>query len=458
MLKASESRTFYVTLNKLYLFVLLTRSSTDGLLALMRGEEGGFTAGAVLNVFVLALGLACLICAKRKSAVLPAVVWVPYLVSMIVSLIYTPDFSDGLRLVLSVLTYPMMFVTGLVLATDQEQFKTILRTVVWSSIVPCIFVLMQLAGYYLPPDGRISGSFSHANILGFYCTAVFFSLMCLDKLEQNQSFVMKSGRFICTMLSLVVLILTEARGAWIGAFFLIAVYIIFVKRWLLIITPLLPLVLFIPSISSRLSDISDDSYSASSEQVTTGAVVLNSYAWRQMLWSYAIADSENARVLGKGAGAFRHNGASFFPLQGGAETANGVDAHSGYIQSLYELGVVGLLCYIAVYLGLVPLIFLTSRDVLGVMLTAFIFANMVFNYSDNVLYYLSYNWYVWAILGSAIGYRNSQLAYGRITLAPVEALLRFKPQGFRNHFYRPRTDRSQQGSNLDVVDPPNAQR
>ena len=62
--------------------MLLTRSSTDGLLALVRGEEGGFTAGAVLNVFVLALGLACLIFARRKTTLLPAMVWVPYLVSI----------------------------------------------------------------------------------------------------------------------------------------------------------------------------------------------------------------------------------------------------------------------------------------------------------------------------------------------------------------------------------------
>ena len=457
MLKASEGRTFYAILNKLYLFVLLTRSSTDGLLALVRGEDGGFTAGAVLNVFVLALGLACLICATRKSTLLPAAVWVPYLVSLVVSLIYTPDFPDGLRLFLSILTYPMMFITGLVLTTDQAQFKTILRTVVWSSIGPGIFVLMQLAGYFLPEDGRISGSFSHANILGFYCTAVFFALMCLSRLERKRSIVVRSGLFICTMLTLVVLVLTEARGAWVGAFILIAVYLTFVERWLLIIAPLLPLVLFIPAISSRLSDISDDSYSASSEQVTSGAVVLNSYAWRQMLWSFAIADSENARILGKGISSFRHNATDFFPLQSNAESVGHIDAHSGYIQSLYELGVIGLICYIAVYLGLIPFIFSTSRDGLGVMLTAFIFANMVFNYSDNVLYYLSYNWYVWAILGSAIGYRYRQLTHGSITLASLEASLQLKSQSLKNRLYGHETGQSRQGNSLDAMDPPNAQ-
>ena len=442
MLKALEGRTFYVILTKIFLFVLLTRSSTDGLLSLTRGEEGGFTAGAALNLFVLALGLLCVICAKRKSVLLPAVVWVPYLVSMIVSLIYTPDFSGGLRLFLSVLTYPMIFVTGLVLTTDQAQFKSILKIIVLSSIIPVIFVLMQLAGYYLPPDERISGTFSHANILGFYSTAVFFSLMCLDRLEQKRSLIVRAGIIICTVLALVVLVLTGARGAWFGAFMLVAVYLMFLKRWLLIAVPLLPLVLLIPSISSRLSDLSDDSYSASTEQVTTGAVVLNSYAWRQMLWSYAIADTENARILGKGAGSFRHNGPSFFPLQGKDESVGGVDAHSGYIQSLYELGVVGLICYILVYMGLIPFVFWASRDVMGVMISSFIVANMMFNYSDNVLYYLSYNWYVWAILGSALGYRSRQLAHNSITLEPVKAMMQLKPRSVENRFYRPRTGRA----------------
>lgn len=438
--RVSEASTFYAVLYWSYIAILFIRASLDGILSLFRSEDGGFTIGALLNISIILLGLVCLVFAKRKLLTIPIVVWMPYLCLMCLSLYDTPDFSGGARLFMSVLTYPMIFAMGLVLTTNEQQLEVVLRTIVLSSIGPMIFVALQTSGYLSTSDGRISGTFGHANILAFYLVAVLLSLMYLGRLRQNNSPAMSLFLTLYALVTLVILILTEARGAWIGCVLLLVCYVIFANRYLLIFVPILPLVLFVPAISSRLSDLSDNSYSASADQVTSGTVVLNSYAWRQMLWSYAIADSESARILGKGVGSFRHNSPQFFPLQAADESGNGFDAHSVYVQTLYELGAFGLLFYLALYLGLIIMVVFIVPNASGAIMVSFILANLIFSYSDNVLYYLSFNWYFWGILGSVIGSRIRLFRHDRIERR-IAAGPQLGSRKLRNTYYQSRKNK-----------------
>jgi hypothetical protein len=138
--------------------------------------------------------------------------------------------------------------------------------------------------------------------------------------------------------------------------------------------------------------------------------VLNSYDWRNLLWSRALADSEDDRVLGKGLGSFRANGNRFF-------SDEAPDAHSGYVQAIYEIGDVGLVTYAWLYVGtiFVVLVYRRRAPKLGWLVLGFLLVNLVENYSDNVPYYLPYNWYVWAMLGADLSLRYRRALAARQT-------------------------------------------
>src|SRR5262249_28852291 len=124
---------------------------------------------------------------------------------------------------------------------------------------------------------------------------------------------------------------------------------------LLVALPLAPFVLLVPTISDRMASLGPEA-TITFEDIQKGYTVVDSYVWRRLLWDRALADSENARILGKGLGMLGPNAHRFFPL---AEHA--IEAHSAYIQSIYELGVLGLLSYIFLYVGIIIAVFLYRR-------------------------------------------------------------------------------------------------
>jgi O-antigen ligase len=97
--------------------------------------------------------------------------------------------------------------------------------------------------------------------------------------------------------------------------------------------------------------------------------------------------------------------------------SKGVGAHSVYIQTYYEMGIVGLLCYVWVYVGLMLAALRNfRRDSKGViMIGAIILTYMVQNYSDNILDYGSLNLYFWGIMGTVLAKWNRQAALSRRT-------------------------------------------
>src|SRR5690606_33911151 len=105
-------------------------------------------------------------------------------------------------------------------------------------------------------------------------------------------------------------------------------------------------------------------------------------------------------AFGYGVSAFRHYSPGFFSMSGGAH----FDAHNVYVQLFFDLGVVGLVAYLALLLGLYRAIRrMAGEDRLG----AFVAAALIVQYaiisgSDNMLSYLAYNWYVWFITGAAV--------------------------------------------------------
>jgi len=417
--------------------VLSTRSSVDRVFDAMRFDVAGMdlTAGALLNVAVL--GFAALMVLMRSGSAFAIRVWLPFLLVASVSIAWSPDRAGGIRALLVLMTYASFFAMPFLVRTSFRHSAFLLKAIIYSSIVPVAVGLLEMA-FFLDPSGRVKSTFIHPNGFAFYLMVVLCVIYFLLSSSAVQ-FTPFARRLIIPYSALVVglIIMTQTRAAWAGTFLILATYAVFVNRRYLVVLALLPLLIFIPAVSNRLTDL--ERGTAYTGAMASRADAINSFTWRKLMWESAFADVADTPLLGKGLASFAPNSLQFFPLAHADKTAyrKGVGAHNAYVQAFYETGAVGLACYLMVY---VSLLFRTARsfknDPRGsTMLLSGILAYMTVNFSDNIFDYGSLNWYFWSFVAivfakwaqqrSGLSFSPSRLvSSSRVAYRPVAGNLR----------------------------------
>ena len=376
--------------------LLLTRSSGDLLFEFTHINVGGteLTFGAVLNVIVIAV--ACYMVVTRNVNLFPIFVWAPFLVVTLISISWTTDRIAAIRLYISFLTYMSFFIIPYALRPIYRDSAWLLKAIIWSSIFPIVYGILQSL-FFLPSDNRLISTFPHANIFAFYLVNIIGSILFVRS-SSLIGFQRWSGLFAMPVVGalLALLILTQSRAPWAASIIILMTYAGWVDRRYLAGLLFIPFLLLIPSVQERIQDLSQGTEYTGRMQ--SEADTLNSYAWRELLWEYALKDAEETPLLGKGLSSFRGNSVRFFPLP---LQEGGIDAHSGFIQSIYENGYVGFFCLLFLYLSVLWRAWIGRKvDRKGSFLViSIVLANFSANYSDNPYYYLSVNWYFWSFLG-----------------------------------------------------------
>jgi O-antigen ligase len=167
----------------------------------------------------------------------------------------------------------------------------------------------------------------------------------------------------------------------------------FERKYLLYLILVPALALLVPSVRDRLLDLG-----AGNEVIQYSR--LNSFAWRLLLWKSSMEWMSVANsVFGYGLNSFKQFSPIFFQLAG---TTN-FGAHNTYIQWFFETGIIGVISaawmhvwlFVSLKLGVAYDKLRSSLAIL--MLIAYLF----FAFSDNMLDYLSFNWYFWFFIGAA---------------------------------------------------------
>src|SRR5262249_29767045 len=154
------------------------------------------------------------------------------------------------------------------------------------------------------------------------------------------------------------------------------------------------LLIFVPGVEERLLDLQTG-------WLDYGYARLNSYAWRKILWQSALdwlmENPSEYLVLGYGLGSFEHYLPMFFPRAG----VERVGAHNVFLQIFFEMGILGLLAFLCLFVALFSKLKIGySFDKGGAMiLMGLALAQLAASYSDNMLDYLAYQWYFWFIMG-----------------------------------------------------------
>lgn len=383
-------------------FVIIVRAALDIVFESLR-VDGGMSPGAALNALIILMGFVVLFRRGLTIPRVPLLFWLAYLGYSFFSLLRSPDVVEGFRLFLDEFSTAMIFFIAANVITTRKHAEELIRYVIYSSFAVSFFAIVQYV-FIDKLSGRLQSTFEHPNILAFYLVLVVLALFYLTQINpQKIQSRWKLFRSAYVPFLLILLVLTETRSAWITVVVSFALYATLINRKMLLCLILLPPLLLVPAISDRLNDLGT---SGTAKDVQSG-VQLDSYSWRQLLWEYALIDSSDARTAGKGLGSFRSNSQRFFPLEDNA------DAHSAYIQTLYETGVIGLGLYLAMFGATLLTVWKTQVNRKSAVITiALIVSYMIESYSDNTLYYLSYNWYFWTFVGChlAVSVREKRVA------------------------------------------------
>lgn len=360
--------------------------------------------GAVLNLLIIGLALSYLRSLKDFKYMDGAKYFIPFMLISAISVLYSPEPVDAVKAFMQLVTYSCAFLLGGAFAVQRGVFF-VLRMIVVSSLVPTLLaVIMLVTGWKMgvvfdssemvgSEAGRFSGPFTHPNIFAFYILLVAASSLLLLHLAEMKP-ITRLAMWSYLALMLVFLLQTKTRSAWAAFGVMLGLYAVFYNRKL--IFPLIFLFVvaaLLPEVRSRLTELGDD----------RGYLVyslLNSYEWRKMIWTEGLAWLPVVNyAMGKGAGAFFYHSSEFFSLSGGRKYG----AHSVYVQTMFDQGIVGIVAFLIMLLGPIQRFFRCVRSDQGVFAffgLLLMLAYMLVCYSDNVMRYLVYNIYSWFLVGA----------------------------------------------------------
>ena len=384
----------------IFLFVLATRPSLDPLLDMFK--FGGIGFGALLNVFMLFVLFAILSHAHFKINKM-AMIWIPLLVIMAVSIIYTPYLAQALRGWLVVITYMAIFLVPFHFIKTKQHFIECLKIIVYSSFIPLVAVFYE----FLFPAGstningfRLFSTFNHPNVFAFYLVTIVS--VCF--------FVIKSSLFasetkfrqqcwIVLFFSLVCILGTKTRSAWAVIALLVLIYGIFnEKKYLIYLAAASAVALMIPSIQERVLNLFQGN---DTDAFLNNYEALNSYAWRKVIWAGALEKFWERPILGFGYESFTYYSVNFFLI----EQEQGAAAHNTFVQLLFEVGIIGFFAFLWL---LIPLLLslwkLRNKARENIIVFGLFVSYCLIHYSDNVFDYLVFNWYFWFFIGAFLAY------------------------------------------------------
>ena len=390
----------------LFLALLLIRAPLDPVFESIR--LGPMSAGAVLNVFVLLIAAFLIVESSGGDARkhLPSrtpmpmwlPMWLPIILALFVAAARAPEPIQGARTFLAFLTNLAVFIVPFYLSERHKNLRFAIQLILLSSLIPAIYAFVDLAqGGYVSLEGlRISSTFSHPNIFAFYLTFVILLGFYLLKSQRTKLSPLQRSLlagYLCVLL--FELALTKTRSAWAACLLSFIVYgVMFERRYLAYIACAAMFALLIPEINERLLDLNPTRVYWNYGQAQ------NSYEWRKVLWQSAFDWMKASSLpVGYGLGSFPFHTTEFFPLGGRVQFG----AHNVYVQLIFEAGLFGLMSFGWLFARL--LVFIRQgmqSDRLGrTTLSGVVCAYLLVCYSDNMLDYLAFNWYLWFLLGTA---------------------------------------------------------
>jgi len=393
--------------------ILLTRSICDPIFSSfemdLAGSPIGF--GAVINAAVIAIALVFLLTRPARNAAFEVfAIWTPFLLVALAAIFYAPQFGSAARMFLVFVSYWALFIIPFFMFRSRDDLPRFVLLVLASSIVPSLYAIVDTwRGLSDFSEFRLQSTFAHPNIYSFYL--VLLLGLAFYFIASHAITWPRARRAVTLYIPILILFiaLTKTRSAWIAAAAIYLFYAVRFDRRLLLGILLVPILLALdPSLGDRFLDLTRGEEIEDLSRLNSD-VTLNSLEWRRVLWESAIPAILQKPLLGHGLDSFRISTPTFFPLAVNATETGETDAHNFYLQILFEMGTIGIFAFIWLFGALSWRLARGLRfDRAGILLIfSILAAYLAESHSDNMAYYLSFNWYFWFVMGTIcawIGY------------------------------------------------------
>jgi O-antigen ligase len=386
---------------KALMVLLLSRALLDRILESTRIDIAGQNMGLGAGINLAAIILTLVFWFRASGTVFPKNllrIWCVFLGMTFFSVFYTPDPGRALRLWFNFITYFCMLMLPFFLVDTQDKKHLWWNVLLGSLILPVVFAdidWLRTGQASLNGGARVDGTFAHPNILAFYL-GLGIILVVYALLRKDWKWLF-GGRGLFKLLAvnmLFLLLMTKTRNAWIAFWFTFFLYGCRHDRRLAVALFVLPpLALLIPSVLERAQELFRPDYFS----LYGGE---NSWVWRLELWQSSLPWIFRNPFMGYGLCSFVPLSVNFF------KSFAGVGAHNVFIELLFETGVIGLMAYLGIFGVILKRLFESTADHESegngrarTLAAVYIISYLVINMADNLLYYLSFNWYFWFFAG-----------------------------------------------------------
>ena len=231
-------------------------------------------------------------------------------------------FSSTLRMATGVAIY---FVVDLLLVTRRMPLRDLLVLIFTVSVIPLLYPLLAPFGIQVThqKDGftALKSVFYLSNNLAHFLVPLL--VIGAAWVLRSSGWQRAAALGYCTLVG-VELLLSQTRGAWLGAAVGVLLVCLLLNRRLVVVgvVAVIAAVVLIQPVNNRIADLApapDEPYAE------------NSFTWRLQQWQRLLPYVDEAPVLGGGPGQ--------------SVRLTGKEAHNDYIKALVETGLVGLVAY-----------------------------------------------------------------------------------------------------------------
>ena len=323
---------------------------------------------------------------------------------MLVSTMYAVDKKIALSESARFITYIFMYFIIKYEFNSKKQINTLLRCYIFISfILSSIGIVQHFTGFALAEKFiktnafgtgiKIASTFFNPNAYGAYLILIIFPVIMLSIYEKNKN--KKLVYLFLSMLLITNLLMTFSRNALLGfGLGVLVLGLIYSIKLIFALGGFSILMVFIPSVSQRVIDITSLSQNES----------------RIKLWKTAIMMIREHPIIGVGNGNFvtRYNEYVIKYKELKYQSYQNYPAHNSYLKVQSELGIIGIVSFlgvVAITLFRVKKLYTTTTDkfhkpfYMGVMasMIAFLFMNVF----DNLFFAPKATTYFWFLLATS---------------------------------------------------------
>jgi O-antigen ligase len=388
--------------------LLSVRSVLDLLLVHTKGEASSADTGigGILNILIIALAGLIIFQNVGETSKISRFIrfWAIFLFACFISIAFSPDKVKAIKALSQQIACLLIFLTPFFVVRDEKDKKFWLKVLLFSSVLPAAVAIFGLisrsrALWMNTEDGglRLQGCFTHPNILAFYAVLMIVVSFYAIKSKRIELSGVQKGLLGLHILNLMVIVLaTRTRSALMACGLVFFLYgLLKEKKYLFIVLALASLLMLTPQVRERMGNIF-------SKAPSRAELRKNSFDWRLRLWSQSMPLIREKPILGHGLTSFRILSPTFFSTAKG-----GTYAHNVYVELLFETGIIGLIGYLGIFLHLLKTFYSQIRDRASpsssesAIVFSYLVGYLIVCFSDNMLVYITFNWYLFFFLGLA---------------------------------------------------------